>query len=169
MVPIPPPRLPPSPHPPLTHQILLPPSHPPPTMHLHFLPLLRPYHLTILTFHHPLIPPVSDPLIHTLSPYVPAHPVSYAGIAHTLLLYRAPRPLFLMSTTLSLPHSIRVSLHHPNPLLLHSPILLFLSLCPTPHLPQCRHQVMMLTMLQLLLPTTSYLLRSLSTILVEGS
>ena len=58
MVPIPPPRLLPSPHPPLTHQILLPPFHPPPTMHLHFLPLLQPYHPTILTFHHPLIPPL---------------------------------------------------------------------------------------------------------------
>ena len=51
-------RLPPTPHPPLTHQILRPPSHLPPTMHLHYLALLQPYQPTILMFHHPLIPPL---------------------------------------------------------------------------------------------------------------
>ena len=40
-----------------------------------------------LSAYHPYVPspphpPVSDPLIPTLSPYVPAHPVSYTDIAH---------------------------------------------------------------------------------------
>jgi len=40
---------------------------------------LSPYHPYVPSPPHP---PISDPLIHTSSPYVAAHPVSYAGIAH---------------------------------------------------------------------------------------
>ena len=127
---------------------------------------LSPYHPYVPSPPHPSI---SDPLIHTSSPYVAAHPVSYAGIAHHLVGLPGPSSLFCMSITLPLSHSIRVSLHHPSPLLLRFPFLSFLPLFPTPHLPQSSHQVIMMTMLQLLLLTTSCLRRSLATILVEGS
>jgi len=64
----------------------IPPPYPPPTIHLNILtPLtLSPYHLYIPSPPHPTI---SDPLMHTSSPYVAAHLVSYVGIAyHTATL-----------------------------------------------------------------------------------
>ena len=49
---------------------------------------------TLLAYHpyvpSPSHPSVSDPFIHTLSPYVPAHPISYAGIAHHIAALLGP-------------------------------------------------------------------------------
>jgi len=117
MVPILPPCLPLSPHPPLTHPVCLPPSHPPPTIVLDFLTppsTLAPYHPYVPSPPHPSI---SDPLMHTSSPYVAAHPISYAGIAHHIAALLGPSfsVPYVYHTSTSLLHSSFTSPPQPIP------------------------------------------------------